>query len=237
MLTLALLLALDATPESPQARGTALPPAAERSTERCPDFRDAARPVAIEQCDLVESGEIAVIDGDRYFYRLYCIDEKGSPVPLCGVGRGSRGATVLVRRRGETALRLIHKSFVISGEIRRPTIVANRYGHILELPTVVSPTCECNASRYFLKRTGSREWRELDFEKWHGELTRRLPDGLTNMNVPWPDLGSMRITGALWRRADAHCCPAGGQFTGELAIEGRRFVLRSITLELADEKP
>jgi hypothetical protein len=186
---------------------------------------------------VAESGELAVLDGDHYLYRLYCIEVKDSPIPLCAEARGSRGAAVFVRRRGETTLRLVITSFVLSGEIRRPSIVANRYGHILELPTVVSPTCECNASRYFLKRTGSRAWRELDFEKWRGELTHQLPDGLVNMNAPWPDLGNMRITGALWRQADAHCCPAGGEFSGELAIEGNRFVLKSVQLKLADQRP
>jgi len=237
VLTLALVLALHTTPTDGQARGTTTPPVSDSATERCPQFHEGTNVVRVERCEVVDSGELAVVDGDRYLYRLYCVDVTGSPVPMCAEARGSRGVAVFVRRRGETRLRLVTASFVISGEIRRPSIVATRYGHILELPTVVSATCECNASRYFLKRTSSRDWRELDFEKWQAGLGPRLPAGLTNMNAPWPDLANMRVSGPLWRRDDAHCCPAGGTFSGELAIEGNRFVLRSVQLDLANEKP
>jgi hypothetical protein len=144
---------------------------------------------------------------------------------------------VFVRRRGETALRLVTTSYALAGQIRRPSIVANRYGHILELPTILAATCDCNASRYFLKRSGSRQWRELNFDSLRLELTQRLPEGLASMDTPWPDLANMQITGALWQRADAHCCPAGGMFTGELAIEANRFVLKTVQVTPGDGTP
>lgn len=237
MFTLALLLALHTTPADEQARGTTTLPVSASAAEQCPQFHEGTKVVRVERCDVVDSGELAVVEGDRYSYRLYCIDVAGAPVPVCAEARGSRGVAVFVRRQGETRLRPVTTSFVISGEIRRPSIVANRYGHILELPTVVSATCECNASRYFLKRSSSRDWRELDFDKWQTELGPHLPAGVASMNAPWPDLANMRVGGALWRRDDAHCCPAGGTFSGELAIEGNRFVLRSVQVNPANEKP
>jgi hypothetical protein len=57
------------------------------------------------------------------------------------------------------------------------------------------------------------------------------------MDAPWPDLARMQVSGALWRPSDPHAGPTGGRFTGNLAIEGNRFVLKSVQLELADRKP
>ena len=227
MFIFALVLALHAVPDDGQFL----------STERCPQFRDGAQVVSVDQCHFLESGELAVLGGDRYLYSRYCVEVKELPISPCAAGRGSQAAAVFVRRQGETALRLVAASVALAGEMRRPSIVANRYGHILELPTILSATCDCNASRYFLKRPGSRQWREIDFGAWRGELERQLPEGLANMDTPWPDLARMQIIGALWRRADAHCCPAGGEFTGELVIEGNRFVLKTVQVTLGEGNP
>jgi hypothetical protein len=237
VLTLVLLLALHAVPEGGQSRGAATSTAVDPAIERCPAFRDETGPIKIDQCLFLESGELAILDGDRYLYGRYCIDVTALPVPRCDIGRGNQAAAVFVRRRSETALRLVTTSYALGGQIRRPSIVANRYGHVLELSTILSATCDCNASRYFLKRPGSRRWREIDFQAWREELIPRVPEGLTNMDTPWPDLAKMQVTGALWQRADAHCCPAGGTFTGELAIEGNRFVLKTVQVTPSDGNP
>ena len=144
---------------------------------------------------------------------------------------------MFVRRKGDAGLKVITTTVAIGGQIRRPSIVANRYGHILELPTILSATCDCNASRYFLKGPGSRRWRELDFQFWQGELGARLPPGLTNWDTPWPELADLRIAGALWRRSDSHAGPTGGWFTGELAIKGTSFVIKSVQITQGDGKP
>ena len=57
------------------------------------------------------------------------------------------------------------------------------------------------------------------------------------MDTPWPDLEKMRIIGALWRSSDSHGGPAGGEFSGELAIEGNRFVLTTVQVTPGDGNP
>ena len=234
MLKLPLLLALLAPPVDLPA-GQATPPAAvDRSIERCPEFRDEAGVVRVIECVFVDSGELAVLDGDVYLYGRYCLDVANLPIPPCAVGRGNQAAAVFVRRKGDAGLNVITTTVAIGGQIRRPSIVANRYGHVLELPTILSATCDCNASRYFLKRPGTRQWREVDFGSWQGELMGRLPEGLSNWDTPWPDLTSMRVIGALWLRSDSHAGPNGGWFSGELAIEGNRFVLKALEVTRGD---
>ena len=61
-----------------------------------------------------------------------------------------------------------------------------------------------------------------------------MPAELKNWNNPWPDLANMRVAGSLWRPSDSHAGPTGGWFSGELAIEGTRFVLKSVQVMLGD---
>ena len=233
MLTLALVLALHAVAGDlpPRQMGSTRP--VDRSTKDCPKFRLGTERVQVERCVVLDSGDLAVLDGDRYVYTRYCVEVKELRIP-CAAGRGSHAVAVSVRRAGETALRLVTTGFALGGQSRRPSIVANRYGHILELPTILAATCDCNVSRYFLKQPGSRQWRELNFNDWKGELSSHLPVGLKNTDTPWPDLSTMTINGVLWQQPDAHCCPTGGWFSGEFAIEGDRFVLKSIKVTRGD---
>jgi hypothetical protein len=102
VLTLPILLALLAPPGDLRARQATAGSGVDGSIERCPEFRDEAGGVRVIECVFLDSGELAVLDGDVYLYGRYCLDVANLPIPPCAVGRGNQAAAVFVRRRGAT---------------------------------------------------------------------------------------------------------------------------------------
>jgi hypothetical protein len=210
--------------------------------DRCIEFRDVKQdngPSDFRECRVSEFGEFGVVDGETYYYAIYCLipsytTEKGECGDDSFIARyhRARGSAVFVRNPSSENARLLFER--VEREIatvysEKPEIVRNSAGTLLYLPVAVDGTGHGNASDYYLREAG--EWVPIEAATWLAELRTRIPAGLEIWKGVWPDLRTMRADAGLYRADDANCCPTGGIARIRLAIRSRQLVIDSVVVD------
>jgi putative endonuclease len=210
--------------------------------DRCLDFTDVKQgsgPSDFRECRVSEFGEFGVVDGETYYYALYCLipsytTEKGECGDDSFIARyhRARGLAVFVRNPSRENARLLFER--VDPEIgtvyyEKPEIVHNPAGTLLYLPVAIDGTGRGNESDYYLRETG--EWVPLETAAWLAALLKRIPAGLEIWKGVWPDLRTMRAEAGLYRAGDANCCPTGGVARVRLAIRSRQLVIDSVVID------
>jgi hypothetical protein len=93
--------------------GQGAAPAAVLPPPGCPAFRDAGDGALIDvaSCRVTESGEFASLQGDTYFYALYCVEEKEFPLPCDDRVQRNGSIAIFVRPAGARAMRPVMAIF------------------------------------------------------------------------------------------------------------------------------
>jgi hypothetical protein len=211
--------------------------------DQCIEFADVKQgrgPSDYRECRVSEFGEFGVVDGETYYYAIYCLipsytAEKGECTDDSFIAHYHRARALAVFARdtsSDLAWVLFERaspeigSVVYSG---KPEIIRNAAGTVLSLPIAIDGTGSGNASEYYLRE--GRAWAPIDAETWLGDLKPRIPTGLELRKGVWPDLHTMRVDVDLYRPGDANCCPTGGTARAQLAIRSRRLLIESLVLE------
>lgn len=199
------------------------------------------QPGDLRNCRVSEFGEFASIDGQTYYYALYClIPNYAADTGKCNDDsfnaryHRERGLAIFVGDASSGNASLLFER--VDGEIgslrySRPQIIDAAAGTLLYLPIAIDGTGNDNASEYFL-RDGSA-WELVEAVEWFQGLLRRIPVGLEIRKGVWPNLQTMTAVAGLYRSADANCCPTGGKARIALAIRSRHFVINSLVIEEA----
>jgi len=210
--------------------------------DRCIEFTEVKagdRPWQFRECRVSEFGEFGVVDGETYYYAIYCIipnytTEKSEcgDESLDARYHRARGSAVFVRKASSENARLLFESVAREiGTIRteKPEIIHSSAGTLLYLPVAIEGTAHGNDSEYYLRGTG--EWLPIEATTWFAELQKRIPAGLGIWKGVWPDLRTMRAEAGLYRAGDANCCPTGGIARIRLAIRSRQLVIESVVVD------
>src|SRR5687767_12192493 len=208
--------------------------------EQCIAFTEVARGNGYTDCRVTRFGELGTVDGETYYYAIYCLlpPSSRSDGETCGDDafraqyHRARGLAVFARAGSETDVRLIFER--VSGDIgmfvyREPVLAPSAAGTLLQLPIAYDGTGNFNASEYFV-REGQR-WERIDAASWLADLAKRLPPGVSLWKGVWPDLLTLRAEAGLYREGDGNCCPTGGLARIQLAVRDKRFILESVTIE------
>jgi hypothetical protein len=216
--------------------------------EKCIDFSEVkigTQEWEAAECAVSESGSFGTVEGQTYYYALYCLipnysKDKGK----CGSDtfaaryHSSRGLAVFVQEGASNTAGLVFER--ASSEIgayvyEKPQIIRNGAGTILMLTIRIDGTGSGNASEYYVRKNG--QWQRVESESWIVDVRKKIPAGLEIWKGIWPDMQTMTAKAGLYRKGDANCCPTGGEAKITLAIEDNRFVVRSVTVELGPKKP
>jgi hypothetical protein len=209
---------------------------------QCIEFSEVKRgerPGDYRDCQLSEFGQFGTVDGDIYFYALYClIRNDDTNKGKCGDdsfnGRYYRHRGLAIFTRGSTAeyARLLFER--ASNDIgvlfyQKPQIIQSGAGVLLYLPIALDGTGNGDESEYYLRESG--RWEPIEAMEWLEDLQHRIPAGLRTRKGIWPDLNTMQAEAGLYRDGDANCCPSGGTVVIRLSIQARRFVIDSMVIE------
>ena len=190
------------------------------------------------ECRVSDFGELGAVDGQTWYYALYCLIPGWSD-PAQGQCAGSsfngnyyRTRALLVLAGDTAGVQLVFER--AEPEIGvlvyyKPAIVRNAAGTLLHLPVAYDGTGNGNGSEYYIREAGS--WQRIESEAWQADLLSRLPVGLSVWKGVWPDLSTLRAETGLYRKGDGNCCPTGGLARIQLAIRGKQFVLESVTFQ------
>jgi hypothetical protein len=211
---------------------------------QCIDFSEVKRgnePDDLRDCRVSEFQEFGSVDGETYYYALYCLILNDAPDKgKCGDGsfnstyHRERGLAVFVRAASRSSASLLFER--VTEEVgmllyERPQIIRTAAGIILHLAIAVDGTGNFNESEYFLR--GQGVWEPIEAKEWIKDLPRRIPSGLEIRKGIWPDIKTMQASAGLYRRDDANCCPTGGVARIRLALRGKQFAIDSVVVEAA----
>jgi hypothetical protein len=232
---------------------SAQPPARQNTTHRrefsmalirnqCIEFTDVKRGDErddLRDCRVSEFGEFGAVNGQTYYYALYCLIPNYEPGKgQCGGDSFSaryhrqRGLAVFTQDRSSSDIRLLFER--VTSDIgtllyEKPQIVSSRDGTLLYLPIALDGTGHGNESEYYLREKG--EWEPIEAQEWLSDLQSRIPAGLGIWKGVWPKLDTMQAEAGLYREGDANCCPTGGTARIRLAIRSRQLVIDSVAFE------
>jgi hypothetical protein len=246
------LLALCGTAEASQSRGQTPRPAPKVDArtfslrtlrESCIEFtnvKKGAEPTDLRDCRVTEFGEFGLIEGQTYYYAIYCL------VPNDTADTGNcqgnsfnaqyysrRGLAIFAATARSDRARLLFEradlDLGLSVYPDKPEILTGAFGTMLYIPIQLDGTGAGNESEYYLREAGA--WMDIDAESWLVDLSKRIPAGLEIWKGVWPNVHTMRAEAGLYRPSDANCCPTGGRARIQLSIRSRRFVIESVTIE------
>jgi hypothetical protein len=209
--------------------------------ERCiplSNLHQGSGPADYRECAVAAFGDLGIVDGESYFFAVYCLIPNWSPIEdgVCaGDGfnaqRYDSQAVVVFAGRDSTRLRVeferAHEEIGLQRYID-PSISDSPAGTLLELPIAMDGTGNYNVSEYYLREDGG--WQRIESESWLKDLDAKLPAGLEVWKGVWPDPATLRAKTGLWKEGDGNCCPTGGVAHIQLGIRGRKFVLESLTV-------
>ncbi|TCH98195.1 hypothetical protein EJV46_13470 [Roseococcus sp. SYP-B2431] len=134
---------------------------------------------------------------------------------------GTTGGLLVFERRG----RELHPlTWSFEGyDWQAPRLVEHDDGLLLAANGFRAGSGHGNAD--LLYRRSGDAWREVELESWKLALPRHLPAGLGVLKGVDYDFARMTARMSLWRDADGHCCPTGGQALADLRLDGDRLVL------------
>lgn len=213
--------------------------------DQCMEFTEVKlgeKPDDLRDCRVSEFGEFGAIDGQTYYYALYCLIPNYTPdnskcnddsTFIAGYYRQLGLAVFVGDSLSGSASLLFERATSDVGTLvyEKPQIIGTVDRTLLYLNIRVDGTGHYNASEYFVRESGA--WAPVESEEWLKDLGQRLPAGLEIWKGVWPDLKTMTAVAGLYRSGDANCCPSGGTAQIGLAIESRRFVLKSLAIEKA----
>jgi hypothetical protein len=197
------------------------------------------KPGDLRDCRVSEFAEFGSIDGQTYYYALYCL------IPNLASGKGScnddsfnaryyreRGLAIFVADALNGNASLLFER--VEGEIGRlrysqPQIIKPGAETLLYLPIAIEGNANENVSEYFLQDGGT--WVPIESVEWFQDLLRRIPAGLEIRKGVWPNLQTMTAVAHLYRPADNNASPTGGTARIALAIRSRHFVITSFVIE------
>ena len=213
---------------------------------RLPDIKENCIPfseikvgtdeIDAKECKVTESGQFGVVDGERYFYAIYCLmpgtekESKCGDNSFAGGYHSRRGLAVFVQK-GEFAELLFERAEPDIGIIyyENPEIIEIGKTTVLVLKIVIDGTGAGNASEYFSWQ--DHKWVPIESEMWQQELRTKIPAGPQIWKGIWPDLRTMTAETGLYKPTDANCCPTGGRAKIELALENNKFILKKVVIE------
>ena len=195
------------------------------------------------ECGVSEFGEVGTAGGTRYYYALYCLIPNHMDANVkCGDGsfmaryERARAVVIFARNRGDRNMRLEFERAdpdIGMHVYERPEIVQNSVGALLYLPIAVDGTGHFNDSEYYVNQSG--RWEPIESKAWLSDARKREP-AFRPIKGVWPNVHTMRAESAIYRLGDANCCPTGGTVRVQLAIESRRFVLKSLVVDRTPEQ-
>jgi hypothetical protein len=209
---------------------------------QCIEFTEVKRgnePDDLRDCRVSEFGEFEAIDGQTYYYALYCLipndaTDKGQcgDLSFSALYHRHRGLAVFTQDRSSGDIRLLFER--VSNDIgaliyEKPQIISGRDRTLLYLPIALDGTGNGNESEYYLREKG--KWEPIESQGWLSDLQSRIPAGLQIWKGVWPKLDTMEAEAGLYRKGDANCCPTGGTALIRLAIRSRQFVIDSVAFE------
>jgi hypothetical protein len=195
-------------------------------------------PADYRDCRVSESGELGKVDGEVYYYAIYCLIPTYQEQGICGDTsfsaryHSSRALAIFARAasRRHPRLFLERASAEIASEyFEKPAIVRNAAGTLLYIPIAVDGTGHYNESEYYLRRR--RRWDRIDAEAWLKDLSTRIPPGAEMWKGVWPDVNTMRADAYLYRSDDHNCCPTVGTAHIKLLVRANKFVIDSVAVD------
>ena len=182
--------------------------------------RDACIAVASDEvrarkgCHVVYAGRVANAPGSALAFQTQEFADNGIPGKVHVVHFVETGAVL---------------GFLAAGmEYERPRTIQSPAGTVLYLLGDTGGSGNFPDDALYLFREGA--WVALDIQTWIDDLSKRLPTGISANKGIFPDWKTMTATTALWRDADANCCPSGGGANLTLRLDGARIVLDRIEL-------
>src|SRR5687768_5895998 len=179
--------------------------------ERCITFTEISRGSGTDgyrDCRVSRFGELGTVDGETYYYAIYCLIPAASDADSGKCGDDSfsaqyhraRGLAVFARATSERDVRLIFER--VSGDLgmyayREPVMAPSAVGTLLQLAIAFDGTGNYNASEYFVRE--EQRWERIDAETWLKELAGRLPPGTSVWKGVWPYLNTLRAEAGLYR--------------------------------------
>lgn len=196
-------------------------------------------PLDYRDCAVSEFGKFGAVDGETYYYALYCLipnyaPDKGKCVDgsFNALFFRQRGLVVFAGDDSNGDIRLLFER--VSSDIgtllyEKPQITHGAERTLLYLPIALDGTGHGNESEYYLREEG--KWEPVEAEAWLDDLKARTPGDLSIWKGVWPNLETMQAQAGLYRNGDVNCCPTGGIAKIRLAIRSRRFVIESVVIE------
>ncbi len=185
-------------------------------------------------CRLSESGSFGVMDDTGFYYALYCVHDwppGGGPTD-CMVS----SMALFARDQVSGVVERFHEHAADAGSyFSVPYIRTDEDGTFLVLPVRVSGTGNFNENDYFIRR--QKRWVLMDTESWLNDLNHYIPSGLEIWKGVEPDMASMTASAALYRSADANCCPTGGNIAIKLMVVGNRLAIKSAEITASEPEP
>lgn len=201
-------------------------------------------PDDVADCRVSEFGILGTFKNHTYYYAIYCL------IPGYSINEGAcasgtfnaeyhkaRALAVFVGDEAKKAPQLLlERAEPEIGTVwyERPEIVTNAAGTFLHLPIHLDGTGAGNMSQYYLWDEKAADWQSVESESWTKNL--QIPTGLSINKGIWPNLKNMSAEAYLYRAKDANCCPTGGTALIKLKIEDSRFVVKSLTFNLEENK-
>lgn len=115
-----------------------------------------------------------------------------------------------------------------------PKVARSPDGELLILGGALSGTGGYNIE-VVLQRTGRGRWVEIDSQGWVDKLPAQLPRGMGVWKGVYPNYDTLTATTALWKDADANCCPTGGRVAVKLRLEGDSLVIADTNVKLGED--
>lgn len=180
-------------------------------------------PVAVEstECNVVDFGSIATVDGYSFFYARYRITAEVPFWPgLRDRQPNANALAIFVGQDGSdyvSIYRLYHEDFsdFAPYEFSIPSTLETPLGKVLHIErrSNGSGMQQWLNDEYWLWRWN--DWQRLDVTSWYDRISAYLPSGYAAGGVSPAhfDLINLQSISPVRRMDDAQCCPSGGIVT------------------------
>jgi hypothetical protein len=188
------------------------------------------------ECRVSEFGSFGELDGETYYYALYCLIPNYEKVKAQCVDtsfsaqyHARRASAIFVQKGNSPQARLLFER--ASEDIGiyvydKPEFIRSQYGTLLLIPIRLDGTGAGNVSELYIREDD--HWASIDTESWMKDLDSKIPKGLQIWKGIWPDYRTMTAETGVYREGDANCCPTGGKVLIRLDLANHSIVLKDV---------
>ena len=146
----------------------------------------------------------------------------------------NRASVVLAPVKGQAGMaRIVAALYSEGGSVDEPSLVSNRFGRFLELPSEADGTGHFNQGMLLAEAPDG--WRRVDTTSWEKAFAKRLTGGLYAAKGIYPDFAKMTAETPLWQESDANCCATGGYARIKLGYANLRITFEDVKVTLGEK--